>query len=87
MEDRFVDLVEEAITTGNDMVPVDSGTLLIVDPCHLPEDVLEKLITPNKYGVTSASVIQAPGGDGLFFVDPVEQGDDSEFDIVYLVKM
>lgn len=49
-------------------VLVDSGHLLIVDPCHLPPDLLQTLSTPNAYGYTPAVVVQTPMGDGLYEV-------------------
>lgn len=50
-------------------VPVDAGMLLVVDPCHLPPDVLKQLVTPNKYGVTLAVMVKTPFGDGGYAVE------------------
>lgn len=47
-------------------IPVDSGRVLLVDPCHLPPDLVERLTSPNPYGVTVAAVVDTPTGDGLY---------------------
>ncbi|WP_225753969.1 hypothetical protein [Actinotalea sp. Marseille-Q4924] len=47
-------------------VPVDSGHLLIVDPCHLPPDLVASLTRPNRHGVTAAALVATPSGDGLY---------------------
>lgn len=52
-------------------VLVDSGHILIVDPCHLPPELLRKLTTPNAYGVTVGTLVATPCGDGAY---PVEGG-------------
>lgn len=55
-------------------VPVDSGTLLIVDPCHLPPEVLEAIARPNRHGVTLATVVATPLGDGMYGVYSTPEG-------------
>jgi hypothetical protein len=45
-------------------VPIDSGRLLLVDPCHIPDDLLATLTTPNEYGVVVGVMLAVPGGDG-----------------------
>jgi len=52
--------------TDHGAVPVDSGQILIVDPCHLPPEVYAALTAPNEYGITAATVVQTPMGDGLY---------------------
>lgn len=49
-------------------VPVDSGTLLIMDPCNLPREVLRQITTPNENGVSAAVVVSTPMGDGFYRV-------------------
>lgn len=53
----------EEVTQAS-LVPVDSGLLLTVDPCHLPVEVLRALVTPDKDGVARGVITNAPGGDG-----------------------
>jgi hypothetical protein len=50
-------------------VPVDSGHILIVDPCNIPPDVLHAITSPNAAGITVAVVVQTPSGDGSYPVD------------------
>lgn len=47
-----------------DAVPVDSGNLLIVDPCHIDAGTLAAITQPNEYGVTAGVVVSTPAGDG-----------------------
>jgi hypothetical protein len=49
-------------------IPVDSGHLLIVDPAHLPADLLRRLVQPNEFGVRAALQIATPSGDGWYDV-------------------
>jgi hypothetical protein len=57
----------ESIYLGT--VPVDSGRVLLVDACHLPEDLLRALTTPNEHDVTLGVLAATPYGDGLFHID------------------
>ena len=68
--------VVEAIerTEGLTRVPVDSGTLLVVDPCNLPAGLLEEITSPNEHGVTVAVAV-AVGSDGWFRVEATEAYD------------
>lgn len=52
--------------TDHGDVPVDSGRLLIVDPCHLPPDLVHHLTRPNACGVTTAVLVSTPSGDGFY---------------------
>ena len=52
--------------TDHGDVPVDSGHLLIVDPCHLPSDLVARLTRPNPHGVTAAVLVATPSGDGFY---------------------
>ena len=52
--------------TDHGDVPVDSGHLLIVDPCHLPPDLVARLTRPNEHGVTLGVVVSTPSGDGFY---------------------
>lgn len=47
-------------------VPVDSGRLLIIDPCNLPADLVAQVTTPNAYGVTVGVLVGTPTGDGWY---------------------
>jgi hypothetical protein len=47
-------------------IPVDSGMILVVDPCNIPKDLLRKLTTPNEHGVTVAALVNTPAGDGWY---------------------
>ena len=49
-------------------VPVDSGQLLIVDPTHLPADLVRRLVRSNEFGVRVALQIDTPSGDGWYDV-------------------
>jgi len=62
--------------TSGKFVPVDSASLLIVDPCHLPAGLLESLTKPNKYGVTLAVVV-ATMADGAYWVEEIAEGEFS----------
>lgn len=53
------DIVWQAAADG-DFIPVDSGHLLIVDPCHIPAALLRELIE------TGLATVVSTGGDGLF---------------------
>lgn len=59
-------------TEGNP-IPVDSGSLLIVDPCHLPAEILDRLTTSDAYGVTLAVVVPT-NGDGFYYADESANG-------------
>jgi hypothetical protein len=50
-------------------IPVDSGSLIVLDPRHLPAKLLEKLTTPNSYGVTIAVAFSTVDGDGVYVVE------------------
>jgi hypothetical protein len=58
----------DALPDDDDLgeIPVDTGRVLLVDPCHLPPDLVERLTSPNPYGVTVAAVVNTPHGDGLY---------------------
>ncbi|SIR12931.1 hypothetical protein [Micromonospora avicenniae] len=47
-------------------VPVDSGRLLVVDPCHLPPELVARLTRPNEHGTTLAAIVGTPHGDGWY---------------------
>lgn len=49
--------------TSNNLRP---GQLLLVDPRHLPSDVVIALTTPNPYGVAAAAVVPPSFGDSIF---------------------
>lgn len=48
------------------VLPVDSGHVLIVDPCHLPDELVAALTSPNEHGVTVGVMAPTLVGDGLF---------------------
>lgn len=74
--------------TDHGAIPVDTGRILLVDPTHIPDDLLRKLTTPNEFGVTVGIMVGTPDGDGAFNVtgtpcgleidDPCAEEDDSE---------
>lgn len=55
-------------------VPVDSGQLLICDPCNLPPELVRALTSPNAYGVTVAVVTPTQHGDGAYDVEVHSDG-------------
>jgi len=63
-------------------VRVDSATLLIVDPCYLPDDLRAKIghqpgaVTVGEPGMVG--VLVATGGDGSFPVEHVVTDDEGE---------
>ncbi|PFG44159.1 hypothetical protein ATJ88_2877 [Isoptericola jiangsuensis] len=63
--------------TEHGEVRVDSARLLIVDPAYLPADLVERLTTPNAYGVSPALMLCTPSVDGWHDVwsDPEESAE------------
>lgn len=53
-------------TSDHGDVPVDSGRLLVVDPCHLPEGQVAALTAMNSRGVRRAVAVATPSGDGFY---------------------
>ena len=51
-------------------IGVDSGCLLLVDPCYLPDDLLERL-TNREYG---AVIVPTGTGDGIFYAECTGDG-------------
>lgn len=49
-------------------VPVDSGRLLILDPRHLPTEVVSALTTPCEHGVSAGIVVATPAANSLLAV-------------------
>ncbi|MBG6067863.1 zinc finger domain-containing protein [Micromonospora ureilytica] len=74
-------------TTDRDhgAVPVDSGHLLIVDPCHLPPALVDALTRPNRYGVTLAVMLETPSGDGMFDVFSFQDGEGDDRSAVLMI--
>ena len=66
-----------------DGVAIDSGTLLLVDPCHIPAEVLAAILTPNDHGVTAGFTVWTPGGDGWILGDSVLLDDGTAVLILY----
>lgn len=58
---------DDPLTDHGDVL-VDSGRVFIVDPAHLPPELVAKLTTPNEYGRTAAVMAQTPSGDGAYTV-------------------
>lgn len=54
-------------------IPVDTGRLLLVDPAHLPADLLHELTHPNPHGITTAALIHV--GDDGWYVGDVRRAD------------
>ncbi len=50
--------------TTAELIPVDSGSILVVDQCHIPADLLEDLVNSG-----TAEIVRTPGGDGFFNAD------------------
>ena len=66
-----LDVEDDSAPLG--LVGVDSGQVLLVNPCALPLKVLRQITTPNALGYISAVVVGTPGGDGLFPVASIEE--------------
>lgn len=64
------DIMEAIKRTSEIAVPVDSGSLLVVDPCYLDTATLERLTRPNERGLTAAVIVGTPHGDGFFGIEP-----------------
>lgn len=56
----------DAVEYGD--VLIDSGHILIVDPCHLPSALLAQLTQPNEHGVPLGIVARTPSGGGAYTV-------------------
>lgn len=62
------------MTESNNKVGIDAGMLLLVDPCAIPAEVLEKILRPNGYGYTAGVLMEVPGGDCVLEIEPYEYG-------------
>jgi len=56
------DIAAAVERTTDKAVRVDSGTLLLVDPCRLDDETLERLTNPNEHVVTRAVIVPTPNG-------------------------
>lgn len=88
-EREVTDLEDGWSIIGATSIPVDSAQLFIVDPCHLPHELVAALTLPNDHGVTLAALVGTGadgsydligGGDVLGILVPEYLRDDEEAD-------
>jgi hypothetical protein len=61
---------------ADDAVPVDTGRVLIVDPCHLPDSLVRSLTTPLEHDTPAPAVlVPTPFGDGWYPIGRTDTGE------------
>lgn len=82
-----MNVIRKTTDTDHGDIVVDSGCILLVDPCFVPDDLVNRLTTPDALGVKRAVVVATPHSAGeynvasepglLFVIDPWRDVDET----------